>query len=103
MTELENKVWQKLEKINDPELGVGLVGLGLIYKVKENDGKVRVEMTLTSVGCPLYDVIESEIKSKLKKITGVKETVVKLVWDPPWHQGMMNEEVKAELGIDGVY
>lgn len=95
-----DKVWNVLKRINDPELGVSLVGLGLVYKVEEKNGKVKIEMSLTSMGCPLFDTIESEIKRKVKKVSGVKDVKVELVWDPPWHKDMMNEEVKAELGVD---
>ncbi len=96
----EGKIWKVLEKIDDPELGVSLVGLGLVYEVKEKAGKVKVKMSLTSMGCPLFDVIEGEIKEKVVKIKGIKKVEVELVWDPPWHQGMMSEEVKAELGVE---
>jgi metal-sulfur cluster biosynthetic enzyme len=97
---MEKKIWSVLDKIDDPELGVGLVGLGLIYEVKVKKEEVSIKMSLTSMGCPLFDVIESEIKEKVKKIKGVSKVSVELVWDPPWHQDMMSEEVKAELGID---
>ena len=69
-------------------------------KVEEKNGKVKIEMSLTSMGCPLFGSIESEIKRKVKKVSGVKDVKVELVWDPPWHKDMMNEEVKAELGVD---
>jgi len=100
LDKMEKKIWAILEKIDDPELGVSLAGLGLVYKVKEKAGKVGIKMSLTSMGCPLFDVIEGEIKEKVGKLKGVKKVEVELVWDPPWHQGMMNEEVKAELGIE---
>lgn len=98
--ETEKEVWRVLEGIDDPELGVSLVGLGLIYGVKIGKGKVKVKMSLTSMGCPLFGVMEGEIKEEVKKIKGVGEVEVELVWDPPWHKGMMSEEVKAELGVD---
>jgi metal-sulfur cluster biosynthetic enzyme len=95
-----DKVWGVLEKINDPELRVSLVGLGLIYKVGEEKGQIKIKMSLTSMGCPLFDVMESEIKEKVGKIDGVRGVKVELVWDPPWHSGLMSEVVKAELGVD---
>lgn len=100
LAEMTDKVWNVLKRIIDPELGVSLVGLGLVYKVEEKNGKVKIEMSLTSMGCPLFGSIESEIKRKVKKVSGVKDVKVELVWDPPWHKDMMNEEVKAELGVD---
>jgi metal-sulfur cluster biosynthetic enzyme len=98
--EMTDKIWSVLKKIDDPELGVSLVGLGLIYDVKEKNGQVKIKMSLTSMGCPLFDYIENEIKEKVGKIKGVKKVEVGLVWDPPWNQGLMSEEVKAELGVD---
>jgi len=100
LAEMIKKIWEVLQKIDDPELGVSLVGLGLIYGVKEKEGRVKIRMSLTSMGCPLFDSIEGEIKRKVKKVSGVKEVVVELVWDPPWHKDMMSEEIKAELGVD---
>jgi metal-sulfur cluster biosynthetic enzyme len=97
---MEKKIWKVLEKIDDPELGVSLAGLGLVYEVKIVKKKVKIKMSLTSMGCPLFDVIEAEIKEKVGKINGVSKVEVELVWDPPWHQGMMNEDVKAELGVE---
>ena len=97
---MEKNIWGVLEKINDPELGVSLVGLGLIYKVEEVKGVARIKMSLTSMGCPLFDTMENEIKKKVGKIKGVKKVKVVLVWDPPWNKDMMSEEVKAELGVD---
>lgn len=96
---LNRRIWEVLEKIDDPELGVSLVGLGLVYEVKESDGKAKIKMSLTSMGCPLFNVIEKEIKERVGKVEGVNKVDVELVWDPPWHQDMISEEVKAELGI----
>lgn len=99
-SKVKKKVMNALGRVMDPELGVGVVGLGLIYGVEVNKGRVRVRMSLTSMGCPLFGVIEDEIKKEIKKIKGVKEVDVKLVWDPPWHAGLMSEDVRVELGVD---
>ncbi len=74
--------------------------LGLVYDVREEGGVVEVEMTLTSPGCPLAGVIDSEVKKAVKKIKGVKKVTLELIWDPPWTQDMMSDEAKAELGLD---
>lgn len=99
MKSLEDKVWERLKKINDPELGVSLVGLGLIYDVRAEDGEVEIDMTLTRVGCPMADQIVKEIKEETMKIGGVKSVLVEIVWDPPWSVEMMSEEVRSELGF----
>jgi metal-sulfur cluster biosynthetic enzyme len=100
MTALERLVWDALKEVNDPELGVSIVGLGLVYAVKIKEQVVEVKMSLTSMGCPLFETIEKEMIAKTERVKGVKKVKVKLVWDPPWHKGMMDEEVKAELGIE---
>ena len=94
MTNLEAKVRAALKKVFDPELHINIVDLGLVYDVREEGGVVEVEMTLTSPGCPLAGVIDSEVKKGVKKVT------LELIWDPPWTQDMMSDEAKAELGLD---
>ncbi len=85
-----------INQVLDPELGVGVVDLGLIYDVKEKPrGTLLVTMTLTSMGCPLGPQISSEIENMLLTQKGVKKVQVQIVWDPPWNPGMMNPEIKA--------
>ena len=84
MTDLEAKVRAALKKVFDPELHINIVDLGLVYDVREEGGVVEVEMTLTSPGCPLAGVIDSEVKKAVMKIKGVKKITLELMWDPPW-------------------
>ena len=100
MTDLEKKVRAALKNVIDPELRINIVDLGLVYDVREKKGMVEVEMTLTSPGCPLAGMIDSEIKKAVKKVKGVKRISIELIWDPPWTQEMMSDEAKAELGFD---
>lgn len=100
MTSLEKKVRAALKTVFDPELHINIVDLGLVYDVREEGGVVEVEMTLTSPGCPLASVIDSEINRVVKKIKGVKKVTMELIWDPPWMAEMMSDEAKAELGFD---
>ncbi len=90
-----------LRPIQDPELFISVVDLGLIYDVQpEPDGKVRVEMTLTSPGCPLGPVIRGEAYAKLREVPGVKDVDVQIVWSPPWDpRTMASDDVKMQLGI----
>jgi metal-sulfur cluster biosynthetic enzyme len=99
MKSLEDKVWEKLKQINDPELGVGLVGLGLIYDVRAESGEVEIDMTLTRIGCPMADQIVNEIKEETMKIDGVRDVLVEIVWEPPWSMDKMSDEVRTELGF----
>ncbi len=93
-------VEEALKKVIYPELGFDIVALGLIYKVEVDErNNVKIEMTLTSPGCPLMPVINEMINTQVGKIEGVGKIDLDLVWDPPWVMDMISEEVKAELGL----
>ena len=103
MTDLETKTWQGLKTVIDPELGINIVDLGLIYKVEETDKQgIFVRMTLTTPGCPLAPYFQEQVPAMIQQATGLSEEEVELkfVFDPPWVQDMMSEEAKAELGFD---
>ena len=89
-----------LKNVYDPEIGVNIVDLGLVYDadIAEN-GDVLVTMTLTSIGCPLGPVIMQEVNNALQGLPEIGETDVKLVWSPPWSPDLMSEDAKDELGI----
>ncbi len=99
MKMVEDKIREALKRVIDPELGVSIVDLGLIYDVRYEGGVAEVEMTLTSPGCPLAPVIDRKIKDALKEVPEVKELTVELVWDPPWSKELMSDELKAEFGF----
>lgn len=90
----------KLWEVNDPEINLSIVDLGLVYGVEVEEGMVTVTMTLTSPGCPLGPVIRGEAYAKLKQLPGVKDVDVNIVWSPPWDpRTMASEDVKMSLGI----
>lgn len=89
-----------LKNVYDPEIGINIVDLGLVYDADISDkGDVLVTMTLTSLGCPLGPVIMQEVNNALKDLPDIGETDVKLVWTPPWSPENMSEDAKDELGI----
>lgn len=90
-----------LKSIPDPEIGVSIVDLGLIYDIgiDEKRGNVRVLMTLTSIGCPLFDLIATPIRDALEKLPGVKSVEVDLTFEPPWTMDRMSKEAKEQLGF----
>jgi len=90
---------KKLEAVLDPELYVSIVDLGLIYDILDTKGKITVTMTLTTMGCPLFGLLEEDIKSNVMKIKGVRDVFINLVFDPPWSMDRMTERGKAQLGI----
>jgi metal-sulfur cluster biosynthetic enzyme len=94
------QLMEKLREVNDPEINLSIVDLGLVYDVQYEDGDVLVTMTLTSPGCPLGPVIRGEAYAKLREIPGVKDVDVQIVWSPPWDpRTMASDDVKMQLGI----
>ncbi len=97
--DFKSQVMKKLEDVLDPELYISIVDLGLIYDITEKKGSVNIKMTLTTMGCPLFTVLENDIKDKVMSIKGVKEVTVELVFDPPWTMERVTERGKAMIGI----
>ncbi len=83
-----------LESVTDPDLGIGIVDLGLVYDVRIEDGEVEVDMTLTSMGCPAGEFLYKEVESVLARAEGVKSVKVNLVWDPPWDPDRVSPEIR---------
>jgi FeS assembly SUF system protein len=92
-------VMKVLKECYDPEIGISLVDLGLIYDVKVDKDKVRIKMTLTTPGCPMHSMMAEDVKEKVSKIKGVKSVNIDLVFDPPWTPDKMSEEAKKMLGF----
>ena len=97
-----NEILESLKEVYDPEIGMNIVDLGLVYGVDWDDeqGKVHVDLTLTSPGCPLGPQIIRDIRWALGEIDEVLEADVDLVWSPLWHPSMMSDYAKDELGYD---
>ncbi len=91
----------RLANVFDPEIHISIVDLGLIYEVNPTpDGGVHIVMTLTTLGCPLFHVIEADIKKQLHDLGyGDDQIELEVVFDPPWSMEMMSENAKAQLGI----
>jgi FeS assembly SUF system protein len=93
-------VLEALKTVQDPEIPVNLVELGLIYElVVKQGGIVYVEMTLTTPACPVAQSMPGEVENAISAVPGVGEVLVKLVWSPPWERDRMSEEAKLELGL----
>lgn len=96
---LQEEMLIQLRKVMDPELGVSLVELGLIYETLiSKEGIAHIKMTLTTMGCPLFPVIQKDIENHLMEIPEVNEVKIELTFDPPWNPSMMTDEAKANLG-----
>ena len=95
----EEQVRDALRHVVDPELGINIVDLGLVYDVDVSDqGVVHIEYTLTTMGCPIGPLIEQQMQSFLEKVPGVSSVEAEMVLRPPWTPEMMSEEAKAALG-----
>lgn len=97
----KEQIIEELKSVIDPELGINIVDLGLIYEINivQQSGEVEVIMTLTSPGCPLSMVFEEWVPSAVKRVPGVKNARINLVWEPAWNPDKISEEAKEELGI----
>ncbi|MFD1706942.1 metal-sulfur cluster assembly factor [Siminovitchia sediminis] len=97
---LKENMYGALEQVIDPELGIDIVNLGLVYDVDlDENGLAKVTMTLTSIGCPLGPVIVDQVNAALADIPEVKEVDVNIVWDPPWSKDKMSRYAKIALGV----
>ena len=98
--EMKDRIMKALENVIDPELGIDIVNLGLVYDVDmDEEGKVVVTMTLTAMGCPLAGMISDEVKRALSDIPEVQDAEVNIVWNPPWSKDRMSRMAKIALGI----
>lgn len=94
------KIYQALEQVIDPELGIDIVNLGLINEINLYEGiSVEVKMTLTTMGCPFADQIQENVKKAIIDLAEIKEVVVKLVWYPAWTPERMSRYARIALGV----
>ncbi len=96
----ETAVLDAICTVFDPEIPVNIYELGLIYTVDINDdGSVRVEMTLTAPGCPSAQELPEQVRDAILRVPGVTSCHVETVWDPAWHPGRMSEEARLSLNM----
>ncbi|ELU5111552.1 metal-sulfur cluster assembly factor [Listeria monocytogenes] len=98
--QLKENLMGALGQVIDPELGIDIVNIGLVYDVElDDDGLCTVSMTLTTMGCPLAGILTEQVQMALSDIPEVKDTNVNLVWNPPWTKDRMSRYAKIALGI----
>ena len=95
----EENIYSALRECYDPEIPVDIVSLGLVYGITIVDDWVGVKMTLTSPGCPASNSISQQVKERLKKVPGVGDADVRIVWQPEWNASRMSDEAKKKLGM----
>lgn len=96
----EADVLEALQTVYDPELGLDIVSLGLIYQVHIYDDTVQVVMTLTTPGCPMHDAIGVGAEWALKQLSGINHVEIELTWEPPWDPSRMSEAARFTLDLD---
>ena len=100
---LEDRVWNQLKQVFDPEIPVDIVNLGLVYDctLDEDEGKTtaNIKMTLTAPGCGMGPVIAADAQARVMTLGGIDDAHVDLVWDPIWNQDMISEEGRMKLGM----
>lgn len=98
----EEQILNALRQVIDPELGINIVDLGLVYSVDIEDNRVQVAMTMTTPACPLSSMLTTAAEVAIWQFTPEVESVyIRLVWEPPWNPGLISEQGKLELGWAG--
>ncbi len=92
-------VRQALRQVKDPELDLNIIDLGLVYDVEVDDGDVRIQMTLTSPGCPAGPMITNDAHKAVRALEGVKDVNIDIVWEPYWTPEKIEAKVRAMMGF----
>ena len=100
ITSIKDRILEAMEMVIDPELGIDIVNLGLVYEIRfDQTGKTEIDITLTTVGCPLADLITDQIYDVLRGIPEVSSAEVKLVWYPAWTVDRLSRYARIALGV----
>ena len=94
---MTDRLWAALAEVQDPEMPVNLVDLGVIYGITEREGVVEVDITFTAMGCPASEFILEDVRERLMREAGVRDVHVNIVWDPPWTVARMTEAGRDAL------
>jgi metal-sulfur cluster biosynthetic enzyme len=93
----DDRLWAALAEVQDPEMPINLVDLGVIYRIAEEDGLVEVDLTFTAMGCPASDFILDDVRERLLREDGVREVRINVVWNPPWTVARVTEAGRDAL------
>ena len=99
---MSERLWAALAEVQDPEMPVNLVDLGVIYGIKEQDGTVEIDLTFTAMGCPASDFILEDVRERLMSEPGVSDVKINVVWDPPWTVARMTQDGRDALEAWGL-
>ena len=105
MTEaVEARLWRALQEVEDPEIPISVVGMGLIVSLayRADECAVELELTFTSMGCPAMDFIEDDIRARLLAEPDVDDVRIEVVWDPVWTRSRIREDARATMRSLGI-
>lgn len=95
----KEQILDSLKDVIDPEIGINIADLGLVYSAEERDGHIHVTMTMTTAACPMGGMLKDQARGAIKRrFHDIKSVDVELVWSPPWTPDMMSDEAKRKLG-----
>jgi metal-sulfur cluster biosynthetic enzyme len=95
----KEEILNALQAVSDPEIGMDIVNLGLVYEVQINGDKVYIKMTMTAPTCPVTPWILAEAQRTVENLEGVEAADVELVWEPPWNPALMTDYAKEQLNM----
>jgi metal-sulfur cluster biosynthetic enzyme len=97
-----SRLWEALREVEDPEIPISVVGMGLIVSLAYSEGVVDVELTFTAMGCPAMDFIQDDIRERLLQEPDVDEVRIEVVWDPVWTRSRIREDARARMRSLGI-
>jgi metal-sulfur cluster biosynthetic enzyme len=100
--ELERLLWAALSRVQDPELPIGIVDLGLVYGVRVEEGRAEVDLTHTAIGCPALDMMREDVEAAARSVPGIEDVRVRTVWDPPWTKARITPRGRLALRASGI-
>lgn len=95
----KEEILEELKVVSDPEIGMDIVNLGLVYDIQVNGDQIYIKMTMTAPTCPVTPWILAEAQKVVENMPGVEAADVELVWEPPWNPEMMSDEAREELNM----
>jgi metal-sulfur cluster biosynthetic enzyme len=99
---IEARLWNALREVEDPEIPISVVGMGLIVSLAYDAGVVDIELTFTAMGCPAMEFIQDDIRERLLQEAGVDEVRIEIVWDPVWTRARIREESRETMRKLGI-
>lgn len=99
---IEERIWQALREVEDPEMPISVVDLGLIVDLTFEAGTVTIKLTFTAMGCPAMDMVMDDVRARLEREPGIERVSIEVVWEPVWSKARLTEDGKAQLREVGI-